>query len=112
MRTIRHAMYHLLSLIGMRLVLVGLFGCLSLPAVSIAGVDPIGYEDDRAHWGHRGHWGHRDHWGHWGYRDYRPYGRPRHAMPDRYTIHKGKKCQLRCERVWGTRDYHCREYRC
>jgi hypothetical protein len=34
------------------------------------------------------------------------------CMPDRYTIHKGKKCELRCERIRGTRDYRCREYRC
>lgn len=50
-----------------------------------------------------------EHWGRW---HDRPYHRPRYALPDRYRIHKGKKCELRCERIRGTRDYRCREYRC
>ena len=44
--------------------------------------------------------------------DYRSYQRPRYELPERYTIHQGKKCELRCERIWGTRAYQCREYRC
>ena len=106
MRTGRHPIRHLVSLIGTGFVLFSLFGCLSLPAVSIAGTEPTAYQDD---WDY---WGHRDHWDPWGQRDYRSYRRPRYALPDRYTIHKGKKCELRCERIRGTRDYRCREYRC
>jgi hypothetical protein len=106
MRTGRHPIRYLVSLIGTGFVLFSLFGCLSLPAVSIAGTEPTAYQDDRDYWGH---W---DHWDPWGHRDYRSYRRPRYALPDRYTIHKGKKCELRCERIRGTRDYRCREYRC
>jgi hypothetical protein len=101
--TTRQPIHHLAPLIGMGLVLVSLFGCLSLPAASITGTEPTAYQDDRDHWGHPDYWGHRD---------YRSYRRPRYALPDRYTIHKGKKCELRCERIRGTRDYRCREYRC
>ena len=106
MFTTRHPRCYLVPLVGTGLVLVSLFGCLTLPAASVSGVEPTAYRDYQ---GHRDYWGHRDHWGH---RDDRPYRRPRYELPDRYTIHKGKKCELRCERVWGTRDYRCREYRC
>jgi hypothetical protein len=103
MRTTRHPLHHLVSLVGTGLVLVSLWGCLTLPAASSAGVEPTAYHDDPEH---------RDYWDYWGQRDYRSQRRPRYELPDRYTIHKGKKCQLRCERIWGTRDYRCREYRC
>jgi hypothetical protein len=106
MFTTRHPRRYLVPLVGTGLVLVSLFGCLTLPAASGSGVEPTAYQDYQ---GHRDYWGHRDHWGH---RYDRPYRRPRYELPDRYTIHKGKKCELRCERVWGTRDYRCREYRC
>jgi hypothetical protein len=75
-------------------MLVSLFGCLTLPAESVAGVEPTAYQEYQDH------------------RDYRSYRRPRYELPDRYTIYKGKKCQIRCERIRGTRDYRCREYRC
>jgi hypothetical protein len=100
MRTTRYPLHHLVPLVGTGLVVVSLFGCLTLPAVSVAGVEATAYQDD---------WSHRDRWGR---RNDRSYRRPRYALPDRYTIHKGKKCELRCERIWGTRDYRCREYRC
>jgi hypothetical protein len=94
MLTTHHPIHHLVQLVGTGLILVSLFGCLTLPAESVSGFEPTAYRDYPGH------------------RDYRPYRRPRYALPDRYTIHKGKKCELRCERIWGTRDYRCREYRC
>ncbi len=118
MRTTRHPLHHLLPLVGTGFVLVNLLGCLALPTASVAGFDPSAYYDDqerRDYWGYRGqrdYWGYRGQRDYWDHRDYRPYWRPRYELPDRYTIHKGKKCQLRCERIWGTRDYRCREYRC
>jgi hypothetical protein len=106
MRATRHLVQHLGLLVGMAIVSISLLGCLTLPDASVSGVVPTGYQayqDDWDDWGP---------WSHWGYRHDRPYWRPRYALPDRYTIHKGKKCELRCERIWGTRDYRCREYRC
>jgi hypothetical protein len=96
-------------LVGMELMLVSLFGSLTCPATSVAGVEPITYGDDRGPSDGRDHQSdrrprdHRDDWS---------YGRPGSALPDRYTIHKGKKCELQCERIRGTREYRCREYRC
>ena len=97
MHPTRHPVHHLVSLVGTGLMLAGLFGCLNLPADFMAGIESTAYRDDRDYWGRRGD---------------RSYRKPGYGLPDRYTIHKGKKCQLRCERVRGTRDYRCREYRC
>jgi hypothetical protein len=94
------------KLVGMGLILVILFGGLTLPAASASGVEPATHKDYRHYRDHRGY---PDYWG---YPDYRPYRWPRHGSPNRFTIRKGRKCELRCQRVWGTRDYHCREYRC
>jgi hypothetical protein len=77
--------------VGMGLMLVSLFGSLTCPATSVAGIEPTAYGDDRGDWS---------------------YERPGSALPDRYTIHKDKKCELQCERIQGTREYRCREYRC
>jgi hypothetical protein len=98
--TTRHPIHHLVQFVGTGLVLVSLFGCLTVPAASVTDVEPTAYRD------------YQDRQDYWGHRDYRPYRKPRYELPDRYTIHKGKKCELRCERIWGTRDYRCREYRC
>jgi hypothetical protein len=106
MFTICYPSRNLAPLLGTGLVLASLFACLTLPAVSVAGAAPAAYQDYQ---GHRNYWGQRDYWGH---RNYPGDRRPRYELPDRYTIHKGKKCQIRCERIWGTRDYRCREYRC
>jgi hypothetical protein len=100
MFTTRHPRRYLVPLVGTGLVLGSLLGCLTLPAPSVAGIEPTAYQDYQDH---------RDYWGH---RYDRPHRRPRYELPDRYTIHKGKKCELRCERIRGTRDYRCREYRC
>ena len=97
MQTTPYPIRHVMQLVGTGLVLVGLFGCLPLPAASVAGFGQTAY---------------RDYQNYHDYRDYRSYRRPRYKAPDRFTIHKGKKCQIRCERIWGTRDYRCREYRC
>jgi hypothetical protein len=95
--------------VGMGLMLVSLFGSLTCPATSVADVEPTAYGDDRGDWDDRALRSdrrprdHRDDW---------LYGRPGSALPDRYTMHKGKKCELQCERIRGTREYRCREYRC
>ena len=124
MRTIRHPIRHVLPFVGMGLMLAGLFGTPTLPAAFAAGVEPFAYQNDwRAQspygyqnpWGQQDYWGRRDPWGRqapWGHRYDRPSRRSGYGLPDRYTIHKGKKCELRCERIWGTRNYSCREYRC
>ena len=106
MRTTRHRRHDLVPLAGMGLMLVSLFGCLTLPPASVSGIEVPAYQ------GYQGYQHHRDYRGHRDYQDYQSYRRPRYAPPDRYTIHKGKKCQVRCERIRGTRDYRCREYRC
>ena len=97
---------YLVLLVRTGLVQVSLWGCLTLPAASVSGIEPSAYQEYREYRDYQGPRDYRD------YRDYRSYPRPRHALPDRYTIHKGKKCELRCERIRGTRDYSCREYRC
>jgi len=112
MHTTRHPIARLLPLVGMGLVLVGLFGGPALPAASAAGMEPFASQDA---WGYQNPWGQQDYWGPqapWGYRHDRPSRRSGYGLPDRYTIHKGKKCELRCERIRGTREYSCREYRC
>jgi hypothetical protein len=114
MRTTRHLIRQLLPLVGMGLLLVGLFGS---PA-SAAGVEPFAYQHDRGYqtpWGQQDYWGQRDPWRQqdpWRYRHDRPLRRQGYGLPDRYTIRKGKKCELQCERIRGSREYTCREYRC
>ena|SRR5882724_8702050 len=109
MRTTSHSSYSLGLFVGMGLMLVNLFGSLTCPAASVAGVEPTAYWDDRGPSDYRDYRSdqrprdHRDDWS---------YGRPGSALPDRYTIQKGKKCELQCERIRGTREYRCREYRC
>jgi hypothetical protein len=112
MRTTRHPIRHILSLSGMGLMLAGLFGG---PA-SAADVELFVYQND---WGYRNPHGYQTPWGQrvplrqrdpWGYRHDRP--SRRHSLPDRYTVHKGKKCELQCERIWGSREDQCSEYRC
>jgi hypothetical protein len=103
MRTTHHPIPYLVQRIGTGLMLVSLVGCLTLPAGSVSGVEPTAY---REYQHYRDYQRYRD------YQDYRSYQRPRYDLPERYTIHKGKKCELRCERIRGTRDYDCREYRC
>jgi hypothetical protein len=103
MFTIRQPRRYLVPLVGTGLLLGSLFGCLTLPVASVSGMKTTAYQEYPSSWGHGEHWGHRHD---------RPHWRPRYELPDRYTIHKGKKCELRCERIRGTRDYRCREYRC
>jgi hypothetical protein len=106
MLTTRHLIHHVAHLVGTGLMLVTLFGCFTVPAESASSVEPTTYRYYRDHRDYRNY---RDYHG---YQDYRWHRRPRYEHPDRFTIHKGKKCQLRCERIWGTREYQCREYRC
>ncbi len=106
MCTTRHPRRYLVPLVSTGLVLVSLLGCLTLSAASASGVEPSAhreYQDYGDYWGRRDPWRQRRDW---------PHPRPKYELPDRYTIHKGKKCELRCERIRGTRDYRCREYRC
>ena len=100
MLPICHLIHHLAQLVGTGLVLVSLFGWYTLPAASASGVEPTAYGD------------YQDYRDYHDYQDYRSYRRPRYAQPDRFTIRKGKKCEIRCERICGTREYRCREYRC
>lgn len=119
MRATRHPIHHLVSLIGTGLVLAGLFGGPSLPAAFAAAAEPFGYQND---WGAQHPYGSQNPWGPqddrgqrdpWGSRHDRLRRRELgYGLPDRYTIHKGEKCELRCERVRGSREYKCREYRC
>jgi hypothetical protein len=112
MRATCYPSRYLVQLIGTGLMLVSLFGCLTFPAGSGPGVEPTAYreyqyyQEDRDYRGYQGYQRYQD------YQDYRSYRRPGYALPDRYTIQKGKKCEIQCERIWGTRDYRCREYRC
>ncbi len=46
------------------------------------------------------------------YRAYPDDPRYRDPRPDRFTIRKGKKCEVHCERIGRSRDYRCTEYRC
>jgi hypothetical protein len=120
MRTTRHPISWLMSLAGMGLMLASLFGGPALPAASAADVELFVYQNDWGYqnpygyqtpWGQQDYWRQRDPWRQqdpWGYR----HDRRRHGLPDRYTIHKGKKCELQCERIRGSREYTCREYRC
>jgi hypothetical protein len=123
MRTTRHPIRDVLSFVGMGLMLAGLFGGPVLPAVSAADGELFVYQNDRRYqnpygyqypWGHQDYRGQRDSWGHdpWGYRHDRPSRRSRYGLPDHYTIHKGKKCEVQCTRIRGSREYTCREYRC
>jgi hypothetical protein len=111
MRTI--SIRRLLPLVGMGLMLVVLFGG---PVVSAAEPELFTYQNDwsaRYPWGPPDYRGTRDPWrpqDPWGYRP--PRAGLGYGLPDRYTIHKGKKCELRCERIRGSREYTCREYRC
>jgi len=106
-----------LSFIGMGLMLAGLFGG---PA-SAAEVELFVYQNDYQNpygyqhpWGQQDDRGQRDSWGRdpWGYRHDRPSRRSRYGLPDHYTMHKGKKCEVQCTRIRGSREYTCREYRC
>ena len=115
MRTTGHPLRSLVQLIGTGLMLVSLVGCLSLPVGSGAGVEPTTYreyQNDRDYQDDRDDRDYRDYQGYGEYQQYRAYQRRGYDLPERYTIHKGKKCELRCERIWGTREYDCREYRC
>jgi hypothetical protein len=123
MRTIRHSITHVVPIVGIGLMLAGLFGGPALPAASAADVElfvsqndwgaqsPYGYQNP---WGQQDYRRQRDPWGQdpWGYRHDRPSRRQGYGLADRYTIHKGKKCELQCTRIRGTREYSCREYRC
>ena len=115
MRTTRRPMRHVLPLVSLGLMLAGLFGGPALPVASAADVElfvsqndwgtqsPYGYQNP---WGQQDYRGQRDPWGQqdpWGYRHDRPRRRSGYDLPDRYTIHKGKKCELQCTRIRGTR---------
>ena len=102
----------IMQLIGTGLMLVSLVGCLTLPAASVSGLEPTTYREYQEYRDYQNDRDYRDYQGYQNYQDYRSYRGPRYALPDRYTIQKGKKCEIQCERIWGTRDYQCREYRC
>jgi hypothetical protein len=113
MRATHHPIHHLVSLIATGLMLAGLLGGPALPAALAAGTEPFRYQNDSDAQHPYGFWppwepqapleSRHDHLR----RMELGYG-----LPDRYTIHKGKKCELQCTRIKGTRGYNCREYRC
>jgi hypothetical protein len=118
MRTTRHRIRSVRLLVGMGLVLASLFGG---QAASAADVELFVYQNDRGYqnpygyqypWGEQDYRGQRDSWGQQDRWDWHDRPSRRHSLPDRYTIHKGKKCELQCERIRGSREYTCREYRC
>jgi hypothetical protein len=119
MRTIRHLIAHVVPLVGMGLLLAGLFGGQTLPAASAAGVESFEYQHDR---GAQSPYGYQYPWGQQDSREQNDRGEYRHdqlalrelgyGLPDRYTIYKGKMCELRCERIRSSQEYKCREYRC
>jgi hypothetical protein len=106
MLTTSHLIHPIVQLVGTGLVLASLLGGVFWPAESAAEGGPTAYGEYRDSQAFQGYQDYQR------YQDYRPYGRPRYAQPDRFTIRKGKKCELRCERIRGSREYHCREYRC
>jgi hypothetical protein len=124
MRTICHSIAHVVPIVGIGLMLAGLFGGPALPAASAADVELFTYQNNWGYqhpfgyqhpWGQQDYWGQRDRWGQqdrWGYRHDRPSRRSGYGLPDHYTIHKGKKCEVQCTRIRGSREYTCREYRC
>jgi hypothetical protein len=124
MRTICHSIAHFVPIVGIGLMLAGLFGGPALPAASAADVELFTYQNNWGYqhpygyqhpWGQQDYWGQRDRWGQqdrWGYRHDRPSRRSGYGLPDHYTIHKGKKCEVQCTRIRGSREYKCREYRC
>src|SRR6266508_4008750 len=108
MRTTRHSIRYVLSLVGIGLMLAGLFGG---PAVSAADLEPFDYQNDwvaQYPWGPQDYRETHDPWrpqDPWGYRP--PRAGLGYGLPDHYTIHKGKKCELQCERIRGSREYRC-----
>ena len=89
-----------LVLCGVGLLLCSLCGGVTPPIAWAAGADaPTSRE-------YRGYPEYHD------YRGYRLHRGPEDDAPDQVTIHKGRKCQVRCERIQGTRDYRCHDYRC
>lgn len=81
-------MIHWVRWLGTGLMLLSLSGAGALPALAIGEREPGTNRNPRS------------------------YQWPGYDAPDRFTIYKGKKCRIRCERIRGTRDYRCREYRC
>ena len=116
MRATHHPICRVLRFVGIGLMLASLSGGPGMASASDVELF-VSRNDWNAQfpWGQQDYRGTRDPWGQdpWGYRHDRP---PRsgfgYGLPDRYTIQKGKKCELRCERIRGTREYKCREYRC
>jgi hypothetical protein len=89
-----------LVLCGVGLILFSLGGGVTPPTAWTAGADAPTYRE------YRGYPDYHD------YRGYRLHRGPDDDAPDQFTIHKGRKCQIRCERIQGTHGYRCREYRC
>jgi hypothetical protein len=119
MRTTHHPIHHVLSRVGMGLLLAGLCGGLILPAASAAGMESFAYQHEK---GAQSPSGYQPPWSQQEAREPNAPGGYRHdqlalrelgyGLPDRYTIHKGQTCELRCERIRRSREYTCREYRC
>lgn len=57
MFTTCHPKRYLVPLLGTGLMLVSLFGCLTLPAASVSGIEPTAYQDVQDH---RDYWSYQD----------------------------------------------------
>jgi hypothetical protein len=113
MRTIRYSIAHVVPLVGIGLTLAGLFGGPGLPAASAAEVEPFTDQHDGEYQTPSGSQDSREQSTPGGYRrDQLALRELGYGLPDRYTIHKGQTCELRCERIRSSREYKCREYRC
>jgi hypothetical protein len=85
MRTICHAIAHVAPIVGIGLMLAGVFGGPALPAASAADVDLFTYQHhwgyqtpdrDQTPWGPQDYWGQRDPWRPQAPWEYRLIGRP------------------------------------
>jgi hypothetical protein len=110
---VRHPTRHVLLLAGIGLILAVLFSCRVLPAASAAGEAPFTYQYDQDSQNSSGSHDAREQDVPAKYRhDQMRLRELGYGLPDRYTIHKGQTCELRCKRIRGSLAYSCREYRC
>jgi hypothetical protein len=88
------------ALCGVGLIFFSLCGGITLSTACAAGAEAPIVREYRAYPGYHDYQGYRLHRG------------PEDDAPDRFTSRRGRKCQIRCERIHGSRDYRCHEYRC
>jgi hypothetical protein len=113
MRTIRHSIAHVVPLVGMGLLLAGLFGGPALPAASAAGVESFTARHEGEYQnpsGSQDSWEQHDRGG---YRhDQLTLRELGYGRPDRDTIRRGRTGERRCEGIRRSRESQCHEHRC